>query len=208
MLPFSHDQFFDVFAAYNRALWPVAAALWLVSLGVFILVLRDAHNHRAVTALLAAHWAWAAVAYHWVYFTGVNQAATVFGAGFLAQALLLAGSSWHGSIRYGWKRTWRHVIGTVLVSYSLLYPALAELLVGDYPYIPTFGVPCPTTLLTIGFLLMATPLSMKLMIVPLIWTVIGGSAAILFGVLPDLALPAAGLTVLLVKLIPQRSLLR
>ncbi len=27
-LPFTHDQFLDVFAAYNGALWPVAALLW------------------------------------------------------------------------------------------------------------------------------------------------------------------------------------
>ena len=28
-LPFSRDQFLDVFAAYNTALWPAAAILWL-----------------------------------------------------------------------------------------------------------------------------------------------------------------------------------
>src|SRR4029077_11640490 len=30
-LPFTKDQFFDVFAAYNGALWPAVVALWLAS---------------------------------------------------------------------------------------------------------------------------------------------------------------------------------
>ena len=34
-MPFSADAFFDVFAAYNQALWPFAATLWLFTAGVF-----------------------------------------------------------------------------------------------------------------------------------------------------------------------------
>jgi hypothetical protein len=198
LLPFSHEQFFAVFAAYNRALWPFAAVLWALSLGAFVLVLRGARNPRSISTLLAAHWAWAAIAYHWAYFAAVNPAAVAFGAVFLAQALLLGIGAWRDAIRYSWRRTPRHVIGALLVVYALLYPALAELFIGAYPSIPTFGVPCPTTLLTIGFLLLTTPLRISLLIIPSAWTVVGGSAAVLFGVLPDWALLAAGLAVLLV----------
>jgi hypothetical protein len=205
MLPFSHEQFFEVFAAYNRALWLGAVVLWMLSLLAFFRMLSGANDQRAVTALLAAHWAWAAIAYHWVYFAAVNPAAVVFGAVFLVQAVLLGMSAWRRSVGYTWGRTPRHVIGALLAAYGLAYPALAELLVGDYPSIPTFGVPCPTTLLTIGFLLMATPLRMALMIVPLAWTVVGGSAAVLFGVIPDWALILAGLAVVLVRFTPLRG---
>jgi len=37
-LPFTHDRFLDLFAAYNPALWPWAALLWLVSLGALVLL--------------------------------------------------------------------------------------------------------------------------------------------------------------------------
>jgi len=29
-LPFTREQFFDLFVSYNEALWPVAVALWIV----------------------------------------------------------------------------------------------------------------------------------------------------------------------------------
>jgi hypothetical protein len=197
-LPFSHAEFLDVFAAYNAALWPLSIALWLLSLSAFVLVMRGEQNDRAITPLLAVHWGWAAIAYHWAYFAAINPAAHAFAVGFLAQALLLATGAWRGSLRYVRRPpTPRRLIGAVMAAYALAYPALAVLAVGDYPRIPTFGVPCPTTLLTIGFLLMATPVRISLLIVPLLWTIIGGSAALLFGIAPDFALLAAGLVVLM-----------
>jgi hypothetical protein len=30
-LPFTKEQFFDLFAAYNEALWPALIALWIAS---------------------------------------------------------------------------------------------------------------------------------------------------------------------------------
>jgi hypothetical protein len=59
--------------------------------------------------------------------------------------------------------------------------------------IPTFGVPCPTTIFTVGLLMLATPRLWRLSIIPVIWSVIGGSAAFLLGVSADYALPVAGI---------------
>ena len=65
-LPFSHDAFLDVFGSYNAQLWPAVAALWVVTA---ILVLRWMRNGRTEGrrpfALLAVHWAWSGIAYHW-----------------------------------------------------------------------------------------------------------------------------------------------
>ena len=52
-------------------------------------------------------------------------------------------------------------------------------------------MPCPTVLWTSGLLLMAAAPPRVLMLAPLVWAVIGGSAAFLFGVTPDLMLFAA-----------------
>ena len=63
-----------------------------------------------------------------------------------------------------------------------------------FPRLPTFGVPCPTTILTIGFLLAADrSLPRRVAVIPLVWAVIGGSAALLFGVRVDSMLLAAGI---------------
>ncbi len=64
-----------------------------------------------------------------------------------------------------------------------------------YPEIPTFGVPCPTAILTIGVLLAVRggpPLSLA--VIPAAWAFIGGSAALLFGVWTDYMLLVAGVS--------------
>jgi hypothetical protein len=192
-LPFSSEAFFDLFAAYNGALWPVVVALWVASVlaGVWLLSSRRPRG-RWISSLLALHWAWSAVAYHVVFFTRINPAAWVFAAMFLLQAALFV---WSGVVKSGLSfmqphAAWRS-IGWVLVAYAVLYPAINAVEHGSLLKVPTFGLPCPTTIFTAGLLLMA-PRSRTLAVVPIVWSVIGGSAAVLFGVTADYALPVAG----------------
>lgn len=204
-LPFSEREFLDVFGAYNSALWPVAAVLWVASLVVFVLVLRGSRIDRSVSLLLAVHWAWAGIAYHLAFFASINPAARIFAAMFLLEAILLAWAGLgRGAVRYVWERSPWRMIGAALAAYSLAYPPLAMALVQPYPRTPTFGVPCPTTIFTIGLLMMSTPARWWPALVPLLWTVIGGSAAVLFGVTTDFVLPVAG-ALLLAHLIRYRS---
>jgi hypothetical protein len=190
LLPFTQTEFFDVFGAYNAALWPAALALWLISLGLVLFAVRaSTPPHRALSALLAVHWAWSAVAYHAAFFTRINPAAWLFAGLFLTQAAVFA---WvgvvRGRLRFSTGRSLRHVLAGALVTYALAYPLinLAQGLV--FPRVPTFGVPCPTTILTLGLLLAATPPSWSIAIIPVAWAVVGGSAALLLGVRADLTL--------------------
>jgi len=50
----------------------------------------------------------------------------------------------------------------------------------------------PTMIFTAGLLMLATPRSWRLSILPVIWSLIRGSAAFLLGVHADYALPLAG----------------
>ena len=106
--------------------------------------------------------------------------------------------AWFGVARpalgFSRDRSPRHAIAWTLIVYALLYPGLAWAGGLAYPRMPTFGVPCPTTILTAGFLLMADPpLPVVVTVIPIAWTVVGGSAAFLLGVHADLILPVAGL---------------
>ena len=193
-LPFSREEFFDLFAAYNGALWPAVVLLWVASAlaGVWLLSSRRSHD-RWISGLLAVHWAWSAVAYHGVFFTRINPAAWLFAAMFLLQAALIL---WFGVIRaqlsFESRRTAWTPIGFALVAYALLYPAINAVEHGSVLKIPTFGLPCPTTIFTAGLLLLTTSRSRTLAIVPIIWSAIGGSAAFLLGVSADYMLPVAG----------------
>ena len=192
-LPFTRDAFFDLFAAYNRALWPAVAALWAVSVLASAWFLRSRRpNDRWMSGLLAVQWIWSAV-YHFAFFTRINPAAWLFGAIFIMQAALLL---WLGVIRsrlrFASSRTAWNRIGWFLVAYALLYPAINIFEHGGLLTVPTFGLPCPTTIFTAGFLLLAAERSRALAIIPIIWSVVGGSAAFLLGVSADYALPVAG----------------
>lgn len=199
-LPFTHDQFLDVFGAFNTTLWPAAAVLWVVTVGVILAFHRRGEAaSRWVAGLLAVHWAWSGIAYHLVYFRPINPAAALFGALFIVEAVALF---WLGvrttrlrfsSIFSGWGR-----IGVMLILYALPYPLLGALFGLKFPRLPLFGVPCPTTILTIGLLLCTTSrVTRWLAIVPILWAAIGGSAAFVFGIRADFALLIAGLLLLL-----------
>jgi hypothetical protein len=194
-LPFTREQFFDLFAAYNAAVWPALVVLWIASAVVSVLLLSSRRPpDRRISALLAAHWIWSGVAYHAVFFTRINPAAWMFAALFLVQAALFFGVGVvQGRLSFAPRRNPWTVVAWSLVAYSLLYPAINAAQHLTWSRMPTFGVPCPTTIFTAGLLMLANRASWRLSIIPVIWSVIGGSAASLLGVRADYVLPIAGL---------------
>jgi len=189
-----------VFQAYNSAFWPVAVLAWIGALVLMLEFVKGRGRSPLINLLLASLWSWSGVAYHAILFARINPAAWLFAALFVAQSLLF--------VRFGmmtrrlcfqWESDFRHRLGGFLISYSLLYPVLV-VITGHYPpRAPTFGVPCPTTLLTVGLLFTATsPVPRWLLVIPMFWSIVGGSAAFLFGMTPDrmLFVAAGGLVVI------------
>ena len=71
-VPFTQQQFLDVFGAYNSTTWPVVIALWLVTLAFGVRFVRGRPGSVALSALAAVHWAWSGLVYHALFFTDVN----------------------------------------------------------------------------------------------------------------------------------------
>jgi hypothetical protein len=206
-LPFTREAFFAVFAAYNAAAWPAQLLLYVLALAATALAVRDTRRAAAETGgVLALLWAWAAVVYHGLSFSRLDPAAWTFAAAFLAQAALLGWAAVvRDGLRFGRPRGWRGWVGGTLVGYALLlYPLVG--LVAGHPLgeLPVIGVPCPTTIFTLGILCWARPLPRYLLVVPLVWSVIGGSAAFTLGVPQDLGLLAAGAAGLALLLSPAK----
>jgi hypothetical protein len=196
-LPFTRDQFFEVFARYNEGVMPLQLALFLLALSAFgAMVIRRRGSDRVVSAILAGLWAWMGIVYHFNYFAPVNPAAPVFAAMFLAAAALFA---WAGVVRgrlvFDDDSRARRIVGHALIAYALVgYPIVSLLLGRQYPDVPTFGVPCPTTIFTMGMLaFLSRPFPRYVLVVPIAWAFIGGQAAFLLGVPEDLGLWLAGL---------------
>jgi hypothetical protein len=196
MTPFTADEFFGVFTAYNVAVWPAQAVLLVGSLaGVHAAIQRPRWAGVLVPLLLAGLWLWMGAVYHLGFFTAINPAAYAFGGIFIAQGVLFAWAGLRGRLSFSAGRDVYGILGAGFVSYALIiYPALGALGGHAYPAAPTFGAPCPTTIFTFGLLLWADRrLPVKLLLIPLGWSLIGGSALWMFGVLEDAALPLAGI---------------
>jgi hypothetical protein len=195
VIPFTVDQFYGVFRAYNTAVWP---AQWLlIGLGMAAVVLalvRWRWSGVAVSAILAALWAWIAVAYHLAFFTRISPPAYGFAA---LSAVGAVDFIWQGVIHrrlaFGWHRGLKSAVGVALIIFALaVYPVWSTYAGHPYPAMPTFGLPCPTTIFTLGLLCFATtPTPRSPLIAPSLWSFVGSQAAFLFGVWPDLGLVAA-----------------
>jgi len=196
-IPFTTEQFFAVFAQYNLAVWPMQVVLNLAALGAVVLLLRPRPwTSRVIAGILSIFWLWMAVVYHFIFFTAINPAAWLFGILFLAGGLWFV---WTGVIRdqipfrfQGGIRSWA---GGLLIVFALIvYPLLGQVFGHRYPAVPTFGLPCPTTIFTIGLLLFAAaPRPRSVFAGPLIWAAVGSFAAFQLGVFQDLGLLVAGL---------------
>ena len=195
-LPFSVEQFFDVFRRYNETLWPEPVILSGLAVAAAILAVgRLRWSSVAVSAILALLWAWLAIAYHLAFFTAINPLAYGFAAVAIAGAGIFL---WQGVLRrnlqFRWPGCGRGTVGAALVVFALIvYPAWSWHAGHRYPAAPTFGLPCPTTIFTIGLLAFADLPSRRIaMIVPILWCFVGVQAAFLLGVPQDLGLVVAG----------------
>lgn len=201
MLPFTHEQFIRVFVEYNADVWPAQAVAYLLALGMAVaMAWPRPGTGRWVAACLALMWLWTGIAYHWVHFSAINSAAYLFGALFVFQGLLLAQAALVNGLRFAPGNNANAWLGWVMLAYATLaYPALGLWAGFRAVELPMFGItPCPVTIFTFGVFLLAAPIVPRwLLVVPVLWALIGGSAAFLLNVPQDWALLASGFSALL-----------
>jgi hypothetical protein len=197
MLPFTREQFLAVFVGYNGSIWPAQAVAYLLALSALGMLFRPGPiSDRLVSAILALFWTWTGVAYHGLFFSRINKAAYVFAALFVAQGVYFGVAGvLQGRLSFGLRRSLRHGVGLVFVLYATLaYPMIGILAGHTYDALPMFGVtPCPVTIFSFGLLLLAIkPLPRLALVIPLLWSLIGGSAAVLLGIPQDWLLLVSG----------------
>jgi hypothetical protein len=192
-LAVDQHEFLAVFTGYNLDLWPAPAALSLVAFTAVCLALFPGPSRdRLACALLAALWAWAGLVYGGLH---LSRLTPLLGYGiavvFVAQAALFVH---HGVVRHD-VRFWmhggsRHLAGILLVFYALVaYPSMSALLGHAFPSAPSFGVPTPVTIFTLGMLLLTrAPYARALFALPLFWCVVGTWLAVELRVREDLGL--------------------
>lgn len=208
-LPFTTEQFLDVFERMNLAIWPSQVGAYLLGAAALALALRGgALASLIVPALLAGAWGYVGAVYHLVFFAEINPAAWLFGAAFLVQGVLFWEAAARRRLTFGWVRSPRALLGLGVVAYACVaYPLLGAALGRAWPHAPVFGVaPCPTTIFTFGLLLLARgAVPLRLLVIPLLWALVGASAALHLGVREDLGLVVTGVVASALLLLARRS---
>jgi hypothetical protein len=191
-LPFSTEQYSGVFRAYNTTMWPVQVLfLALAGMAVVLVMWPRSWSGVGVSAIIALLWGWMGLAYHLAFFTSISTAAYAFAAVFVAGAVVFL---WQGVVRrrleFRWQADGRGGTALLLVVYALVvYPAWLHFAGWPYPETPTFGLPCPTTIFTMGLLAcLVKPYPRSVFMVPVLWSLVGVQAAFLLSVPQDLGL--------------------
>lgn len=197
-LPFTIDQFLQVFADYNQAIWPAQLFAYLLGfIALLLIAIRKKATDTFVNLILGAFWLWMGGIYHIAFFSEINTAAIIFGSAFLLQGVGFIILKWTKiELAYSFRSDIYGLAGTIFIIYGMLiYPLLGYSVGHIYPQSPVFGVaPCPTTIFTFGLLLHTRgKVPVWLLIIPGLWSLIGFSAAFELTIYEDTGLVVAGI---------------
>jgi hypothetical protein len=198
LMPFSRAQFLGVFERYNSDFWPLEIAALMLGVAILWLLVRNHPRFTPIAAWgLALMWAWTGISYFWFAFSSISKAGQMFAPFFIFEAILLCFVAVNGQkLTQTTKQDWPTTLGAGLTAYALFaYPLIGPLLGERFARMPMFGVtPCALTLYTLGVFLMADRVFPRaLWIIPLLWTIVGGGASLLFDMPQDLVLLGAGM---------------
>ena len=205
------DELIELFQRYNPAVWPghlVAYALALIAL--WRVIRRPGPTtDRIVTGLLATMWLWLGVVFFGRYAAQFDPLlSAAYGTLFVVQAGLFVRAGLVGDrLRFVTANGAAGRLGWLALGYAvLIYPLLGMVLGHGYPEAPLLGMaPCPSTIATLGLLLLVRPpLPRHLLAIPFIWAILAPLAAVARGVPEDLGLLVVGVATVLVVVIRDR----
>lgn len=212
MMPFTVEQFLDLFARYNLSIWPLQIVFYVLGAAAITMALRPKGGRdRIISAILSFLWLWNGIAYHILHFSQINRAAYLFGLLFIVQGILFGlNGVVRGKIHFGLNVFGpRQIFGLAALAYAtIIYPLLGSMAGHGFPFSPMFGVaPCPTTIFTFGLLLLTTgPVAFHLLAIPLCWSIVGFGAALNFGIIEDTGLIIVGVASVAILVIQGRSI--
>lgn len=211
-MPFTKEQFLQVFQQYNLSVWPMQVVLVLLGLtAIYFAVVRNKPSNKIIAGVLCFLWLWIGVVYHYFFFRAINPAAVLFAALFVLQGLLFAFSGLiRKSLSFEFRLDGYGIAGGILLLYALIvYPILGHFQGHGYPQSPTFGLPCPTTIFTFALLLWTDRrVPVYILVVPFLWSLLGASAALSLGILEDIGLLIAGVGATALVIVRNRNIRR
>ena len=214
-MPFTTSDFLNIFKAYNTSVFPFQIVLFASAIYIIYLVIRlKKYSNKVVTGILIFYWLWNGIVYHILFFSSINPAAYAFGVVFIIQAALFYKAGiMDKNLVYEISNDLKTYTGALFILYALIiYPILGYTGGHIYPSSPTFGLPCPTVIFTFGILLWAkNKIPFYILGIPIIWSIIGISAAINLEIKEDFGLIVSALigsTLIILGKIKERKMIK
>lgn len=210
-LPFSIAQFLKVFKEYNLHIYPFQFVLNVLAILCIVLIFaKPVGNGKLIFFILSFFWLWMGIVYHLIFFTRINPAAYFFGFMFIIQGGLFFIVAVTKKNVFKFKPNIYGIAAIAFIIFSLVvYPLLSYWQHHMYPSAPTFGLPCPTTIFTLGILLMMLDaFPFYIVIIPLLWSLIGSLAAFKLGMHEDFGLLISAILTAIMMTIKKRNVKR
>ena len=88
-LPFTSEDFLNVFKTYNEAIFPMQLIFFIVALFIVLMLFRETIvKDKLISYSLSFFWLWMGIVYQIIYFSEINKAAYVFGVLFIVQGII------------------------------------------------------------------------------------------------------------------------
>ena len=195
--PFTSEQFFKVFENYNAFVFPAQYVFIFFGILALILLFSDKkHKNMFTGTLLGVFWIWMGLAYYLTFFTGISKAGIGFALLFLFEGIYLIYATFRLKIEFTFKRSVSNYLALFFIIFGIfLYPIIGYIRGEELLRTISLGLPCPTTIFTLGFLMFCKDKAARtLIIIPTVWSIIGISAALNFNITQDFLMVIAAIT--------------
>ena len=204
MLSFSLEEFLLVLESYNLDIWPIQIIAYALILIILFVSLKPAkYSSIIILAVLSFFWLFNGIVFCFIYWAPSHIFGYIFGIFCTVQGLLFLYSLIRSDIKIVPPNKTYLLIGMLFFLYSMIgYQLFGYYLDHIYPkFFPVGLVPCPTTIFTLGLLIIInTKIPIKYIAIPLIIS-LGGLLAAYNGIYEDIGLIILGVwgTILIIK---------
>jgi hypothetical protein len=189
------DQMLSVFEAYNTATLPVQVIAGVIIIIAVILTIKPVRSSgNIILAVLSLIWLWTGVVFCIIYWAKVFTPSYAYAALYIIQGILFFTCIFSSKLSFRFKPDIYSFLGILFILYSIAgYPLIGYLIGHNYPQsVSLILAPCPTVVLTFGFLLLTDKKFPKyILIIPLLWSLCG-IMPVMMGILEDIGLITAG----------------
>ncbi|MCB2207245.1 MAG: hypothetical protein KQH67_03010 [Bacteroidetes bacterium] len=196
----NNNEFIGLIAQYNQAMYPLQILLFILGLLAVILTHLMQYKKNTYTAIiLGILWIYSGLIYFFMYLPQHSQMSYFYGSLFMLQGLFLFYEAFfRNKLSFGFQKSAKDITAYIIILTGLLIYPLVTIASGHHiPEIMTLGLPGPTVIFTLGFLMLGTNRNpLYLVLIPSLWGLVGFTLSLSAGVYVDgLTLISAIITV-------------